>query len=50
MREEYGEEQFMTWRRSYDTPPPEIADGDQYSQEGDPRYAGLGDAARRPSA
>lgn len=45
MREEYGEEQFMTWRRSYDTPPPEIADGDQYSQEGDPRYAGLGDAA-----
>lgn len=45
VREEYGEEQFMTWRRSYDTPPPEIADGDQYSQEGDPRYAGLGDAA-----
>ena len=38
----YGEEQFMLWRRSYDTPPPEIAPDDEYSQEGDPRYAGLG--------
>ncbi|MGO1199683.1 MAG: 2,3-bisphosphoglycerate-dependent phosphoglycerate mutase, partial [Dermabacteraceae bacterium] len=24
IREKYGEEQFMAWRRSYDTPPPEI--------------------------
>ena len=39
---EYGEEQFMTWRRSYDTPPPPIEDGDEWSQAGDPRYAGLG--------
>lgn len=39
IREEYGEEQFMTWRRSYDVPPPELADDDQYSQVGDPRYA-----------
>ena len=23
--EEYGEEQFMLWRRSYDTPPPAIS-------------------------
>ena len=23
--EEYGEEQFMLWRRSYDTPPPPIS-------------------------
>ncbi|NLS10411.1 phosphoglyceromutase [Nesterenkonia sp. MY13] len=45
IREEYGEEQFMTWRRSYDTPPPEINDDDPYSQAGDPRYADLGDAA-----
>jgi len=35
---EYGEEQFMLWRRSYDTPPPPIADGDEWSQVGDPRY------------
>ena len=41
--EEYGEEQFMLWRRSYDTPPPPIADDDECSQVGDPRYADLGD-------
>ncbi|MDR1440851.1 MAG: phosphoglyceromutase [Bifidobacteriaceae bacterium] len=40
IRDEYGEEQFMVWRRSYDTPPPEIELGSQYSQDGDPRYAG----------
>jgi 2,3-bisphosphoglycerate-dependent phosphoglycerate mutase len=39
--ETYGEEQFMLWRRSYDTPPPPIADGDEWSQAGDPRYATL---------
>jgi 2,3-bisphosphoglycerate-dependent phosphoglycerate mutase len=37
-REQYGDEQFMTWRRSYDVPPPPIADDNQYSQAGDPRY------------
>jgi len=42
--EEFGEEQFMLWRRSYDTPPPPIAADNANSQEGDPRYAGLGDA------
>lgn len=38
---EYGEEQFMKWRRSYDTPPPELADGAEWSQSDDPRYAGI---------
>ena len=38
----YGEELFMLWRRSYDTPPPPIAPDDEYAQTGDPRYAGLG--------
>jgi len=41
VRDEFGEEQFMTWRRSYDTPPPPLADDDRYSQVGDPRYADL---------
>ena len=41
--EEYGEEQFMLWRRSYDTPPPPIADDDEWSQTGAPAYAGLAD-------
>jgi 2,3-bisphosphoglycerate-dependent phosphoglycerate mutase len=40
--EEYGEEQFMLWRRSFDVPPPPIDDSDQWSQAGDPRYADLG--------
>lgn len=38
---QFGEEQFMLWRRSYDTPPPPIGDGDRWSQAGDPRYAGV---------
>ena len=38
-REEFGDEQFMLWRRSYDVPPPPIPDDDPMSQAGDPRYA-----------
>lgn len=38
----YGEEQFMAWRRSYDTPPPPIERGSQFSQDADPRYADIG--------
>ena len=45
--EEYGEEQFMTWRRSFDVPPPPIEDDDEWSQAGDPRYADLGDELPR---
>lgn len=37
---EFGEEQFMLWRRSYDTPPPEIEVGSEFDQTADPRYAG----------
>ncbi|MDU1019984.1 MAG: phosphoglyceromutase [Bifidobacterium breve] len=40
IREEYGDEKFMLWRRSYATPPPEIDPNDQYAQNNDPRYAG----------
>jgi 2,3-bisphosphoglycerate-dependent phosphoglycerate mutase len=45
-RREFGDEQFMLWRRSYDVPPPPIADDDPLSQAGDPRYAGLPPEAR----
>jgi 2,3-bisphosphoglycerate-dependent phosphoglycerate mutase len=38
---EYGEEQFMVWRRSYSTPPPPIERGSEYSQDADPRYLAL---------
>lgn len=40
---EYGQEQFQTWRRSFDVPPPALDDDDEFSQAHDPRYAGLGD-------
>ncbi len=43
--EAYGEEQFMLWRRSYDTPPPPIDPDDEFSQAKDPRYAELGGEA-----
>ena len=43
---QYGEEQFMLWRRSYDTPPPPIANDAEYSQFNDPRYADLPSEAR----
>ena len=39
--EEFGNEQFMLWRRSFDVPPPPLADDDEYSQVGDPRYVGI---------
>ncbi len=38
-KDKYGDEQFMLWRRSYDTPPPAIDPVGEYSQTGDPRYA-----------
>jgi 2,3-bisphosphoglycerate-dependent phosphoglycerate mutase len=38
---EFGDDQFMLWRRSYDTPPPPLPDDDEFSQVGDPRYAAL---------
>ena len=41
---EFGEEQFMTWRRSFDVPPPPLADDAEWSQFGDERYADVLDA------
>jgi 2,3-bisphosphoglycerate-dependent phosphoglycerate mutase len=47
VRAEFGDEQFMLWRRSYDVPPPPLADDDEFSQARDPRYADLFDAVPR---
>ena len=41
IRDEFGEEQFMQWRRSYDTPPPPIDPDDEFSQAHDVRYANI---------
>ena len=39
--EQYGEEQFAAWRRSYDISPPPISTAAGYAQFRDPRYAAL---------
>ncbi len=38
---QYGDEQVLIWRRSYDTPPPVLAAADPRGQRDDLRYAGL---------
>jgi len=45
--EQYGEEQFMLWRRSFDVPPPPLDDDSEFSQVGLPQYAGLGEEMPR---
>ncbi len=41
MAKQYGDEQVLVWRRSYDTPPPALAATDPRSERSDPRYAAL---------
>ncbi len=41
MARQYGEEQVLVWRRSYDTPPPALEPTDPRSERGDLRYARL---------
>ena len=43
---EVGAEQLARWRRSYDTAPPPLPDGDEHSQADDPRYAAIPPADR----
>ena len=38
---QFGDEQVLVWRRSYDTPPPELAADDERHPSHDPRYAGV---------
>jgi 2,3-bisphosphoglycerate-dependent phosphoglycerate mutase len=38
---QYGDEQVLVWRRSYDTPPPALEANDPRCERGDRRYAGL---------
>ena len=45
-KEKYGDDQFMMWRRSYDTPPPPLADDSEFSQANDPRYANVENAPK----
>lgn len=38
---QYGDEQVLVWRRSYDIPPPEMEDTDERYLGNDPRYASI---------
>lgn len=41
---EYGDEQVLIWRRSYDTPPPELKKDDSRHPGHDPRYQHLSES------
>jgi 2,3-bisphosphoglycerate-dependent phosphoglycerate mutase len=41
MAAQYGEQQVLVWRRSYDTPPPQLAKEDPRYEARDARYAGI---------
>jgi 2,3-bisphosphoglycerate-dependent phosphoglycerate mutase len=45
-RERYGDEQFVLWRRSYDTPPPPLEGEALEAEARDPRYAVIPDELR----
>jgi 2,3-bisphosphoglycerate-dependent phosphoglycerate mutase len=40
-RREFGDEQYMLWRRSYDVPPPPLPPGSELAAARDPRYRSL---------
>ena len=46
VRAEYGEQQFTSWRRSYDATPPPLSAAAERSQLSDPRYEMLPPEAR----
>ncbi|MFN7726882.1 MAG: 2,3-diphosphoglycerate-dependent phosphoglycerate mutase [Rubrivivax sp.] len=41
MAKQYGDQQVLVWRRSYDTPPPALDANDPRCERSDPRYAAL---------
>ena len=41
IKQQFGAEQLLLWRRSYDTAPPPLADDNPYDVSGDPRYDDL---------
>jgi 2,3-bisphosphoglycerate-dependent phosphoglycerate mutase len=43
MAEKYGEQQILMWRRSYNVPPPLLAENDPRNSKYDPRYVDLAD-------
>jgi len=44
IKQQFGEDQFMLWRRSYDSPPPPLSADNPYDVSTDPRYRDLNPA------
>ena len=40
-RDKHGDEQVHIWRRSFDVPPPDMAEGSEFDLATDARYAGI---------
>jgi len=40
-KQRFGEDQFMKWRRSFDSPPPPMPSGHEFDVRGDDRYSHL---------
>ena len=41
VKKKYGDDQFLKWRRGYDTPPPELEEGNDMNPANDPLYSGI---------
>ena len=41
VKKKYGNDQFLQWRRGYDTPPPELEEGNDMNPANDPLYSGI---------
>ena len=41
VKNKYGDDQFLQWRRGYDTPPPELEKGNDMNPADDPLYSGI---------
>ena len=41
VKKKYGDDQFLKWRRGYDTPPPELEKGNDMNPANDPLYSGI---------
>ncbi|MEJ7711698.1 MAG: 2,3-bisphosphoglycerate-dependent phosphoglycerate mutase [Pyrinomonadaceae bacterium] len=48
MAKQYGDEQVLIWRRSYDVPPPPLEPDDSRAPQHDPRYKHVDAAAQLP--
>ena len=41
VKKKFGDDQFLKWRRGYDTPPPELEKGNDMNPANDHLYSGI---------